>query len=168
MKKRKQASSSAAHRARDGHIPSRGKAAGKPRVSPAKPRVSPPKPRVSPAKSRVSPAKSRVSEATPRVCPPKPPVREPASPALILPAECSVSGARSLKDQLAALLDEPSPVTLDVSSLRRVDTAALQVIAAFIRERTGRGRCVQWQGSAAVLTTAAQLLGLNSVLQLPS
>jgi ABC-type transporter Mla MlaB component len=79
-----------------------------------------------------------------------------------------VAEATSLKERLAALLDEPQPVTLDVTALQRIDTAGLQVITAFVRERAGAGRAVEWQGSAPVLATAAQLLGLTSLLKLPA
>jgi ABC-type transporter Mla MlaB component len=87
---------------------------------------------------------------------------------LTLAAECMVSEATSLKERLAALLDEPQPVTLDVAALQRIDTAGLQVITAFVRERGASGRAVEWQGTAPVLTTAAQLLGLTSLLNLPA
>ena len=94
---------------------------------------------------------------------------DPVSPATVtLAAECMVSDAASLKARLAALLDEPLAVTIDVSALQRIDTAGLQLIAAFIRERAGQGRTVEWQGAAPVLATAAQLLGLTSMLRLPA
>jgi ABC-type transporter Mla MlaB component len=79
-----------------------------------------------------------------------------------------VSGATSLKESLAALLDEPLPVTLDITTLQRIDTAGLQVITAFVRERAGHGRTVEWQGTSPALITAAQLLGLTSLLSLPA
>jgi ABC-type transporter Mla MlaB component len=79
-----------------------------------------------------------------------------------------VSEATSLKESLAALLEEPQPVTLDITALQRIDTAGLQVITAFVRERGANGRAVEWQGSAPALATAVQLLGLTSVLKLPA
>ena len=79
-----------------------------------------------------------------------------------------VSEAGSLKESLAALLDEPLPVTLDIAALQRIDTAGLQVITAFVRERAGHDRTVEWQGTAPVMTTAAQLLGLTTLLRLPA
>jgi len=96
--------------------------------------------------------------------------RSPGPPktTLALTAECLVSDARSLKERLAALVGEPGNVTLDASALQRIDTAALQVIAAFVRERTDFGHTVEWQGSAPVLATAAQLLGLTTLLRLPA
>jgi ABC-type transporter Mla MlaB component len=96
------------------------------------------------------------------------PAPQPAPITFSLAAECMVSEASSLKDGLAALLDEPKPVTLDLAALQRIDTASLQIITAFVRDRAEAGRTVEWQGSAQVLTTAAQLLGLTSLLKLPA
>ena len=91
-----------------------------------------------------------------------------ASTTLTLAVECMVSDAASLKQRLAALIDEPLAVTLDITALQRIDTAGLQLITAFVRARAGHGRTVEWQGSAPVLATAARLLGLTSLLQLPA
>lgn len=88
--------------------------------------------------------------------------------AFALAAECLVSGASTLKESLAGLLDEPQPITLDITALQRIDTAGLQVLTAFIRERAGNGRTVEWRGTAPALTSAAQLLGLTSLLKLPA
>jgi ABC-type transporter Mla MlaB component len=93
---------------------------------------------------------------------------EKPSTVLALPAECLVAGASALKEGLASLLDEPQPITLDITALQRIDTAGLQVLTAFIRERAGHGRTVEWQGVAPVLTSAAQLLGLTSLFRLPA
>jgi ABC-type transporter Mla MlaB component len=111
--------------------------------------------------ARAKPAAKRVFKptATPVVSPPT---------SLTLAAECLVTDAGSLKARLAGLLDEPLPVTLDISGLRRIDTAALQLLVAFIRERAGHGRPVEWLGTAPVLATAAQLLGLTTLLELPA
>jgi ABC-type transporter Mla MlaB component len=96
------------------------------------------------------------------------PTRGEQQPVLALTAECLVGGASTLKESLASLLDEPRPITLDITSLQRIDTAGLQVLTAFVRERAGHGRAVEWQGTAPALTTAAHLLGLTSLLGLPA
>jgi ABC-type transporter Mla MlaB component len=95
-------------------------------------------------------------------------VAEPISTTLALEAECMVAEAAVLKERLAALLDEPQPVTLDIAAVQRIDTASLQVITVFVRQRADAGRTVGWQGSAPVVTAAAQLLGLTSLLNLPA
>ncbi|HEY7887487.1 MAG TPA: STAS domain-containing protein [Steroidobacteraceae bacterium] len=86
---------------------------------------------------------------------------------LTLTPECTVAEAEALKSELACRLDEPGPVTLDVSALQRIDTAGLQLLAAFVRDRRTAGRAVQWHGRAAALDAAADRLGLQDMLELP-
>ncbi len=84
-----------------------------------------------------------------------------------LAPECLVANAAELKNSLSALLEEPRPVALDGTAVERIDTAALQVIVAFVRERTSRGLGVEWHGVTPALTSGARLLGLDTVLGLP-
>jgi anti-anti-sigma regulatory factor len=93
---------------------------------------------------------------------------ETATGAFAIAAECTVADASSLKSGLAKLLDESASVTLDISAVQRIDTAGLQVITAFIRERESQGRQVQWRGHAPAVTAAARLLGLGALLKLPA
>lgn len=86
---------------------------------------------------------------------------------LMLGAECTVAEADGLQAELARRLDEPGGVTVDVSALTRIDTAGLQLLAAFVRDRRTSGRAVEWRGRAAALDTAARLLGLGDMLELP-
>lgn len=83
-------------------------------------------------------------------------------------AECTVADAGTLKSDLGKLLDDEGIVTLDISAVQRIDTAGMQVIVTFIRERDSQGRPVQWRGEAPAVTAAARLLGLTSVLKLPA
>ena len=86
---------------------------------------------------------------------------------LTLAVECTVAEADALKSELARRLDESGPVTVDVSALQRIDTAGLQLLAAFVRDRRNAGRTVDWRGRASALEAAAGLLGLNDMLELP-
>ena len=152
MKKRKKATSSVTRTARTGRQRSPKRAVGTARVAIATaPEIVP-----------------TVTDA------PVPNSTEAANPApvgptsLCLAAEWLVSDASSLKQSLNGLLEQPLPVTLDVSALQRIDTAGLQLITAFVQERARQGRSVEWHGSAPVLSSAAQLLGLTSLLRLPA
>lgn len=87
--------------------------------------------------------------------------------AFAMAAECTVADAGALKSGLAKLLEDANVVTLDIGAVQRIDTAGLQVIATFVRERESQGRQVQWRGNAPALAAAAQLLGLSSILKLP-
>jgi ABC-type transporter Mla MlaB component len=87
--------------------------------------------------------------------------------AFAIAAECTVADAGALKSGLAKLLGEDATVTLDIGAVQRIDTAGLQVIATFVRERESQGRQVQWRGDAPALAAAAKLLGLSTILKLP-
>jgi len=99
-------------------------------------------------------------------------IRRPASRprndgTLTLGADCTVAEADALKSALASRVAETGAVTLDVSALQRIDTAGLQLLAAFVRDRRAAGRAVAWGGRASALETAAHLLGLHHMLELP-
>lgn len=94
----------------------------------------------------------------------RPPLR---GAALRLAAQCTAAEAESLKSELARRLPEPGPVTVDVSALERIDTAGLQLLAAFVRDRRTAGRAVEWHGRTPALDAAAGLLGLHDMLELP-
>ena len=93
--------------------------------------------------------------------------RPPAAGVFALSAECTVAQSAALKSGLQSLLARSAPITLDVAALQRIDTAGMQLIAAFVRERESRGRQVKWRGAAPALISAARLLGLAPALSLP-
>lgn len=84
-----------------------------------------------------------------------------------LSADCTVAESGALKSALLDVLQQQATVTLDIASVQRIDTAGIQLIAAFVRERESRGRKVEWRGTAPAFTSAARLLGVASVLGLP-
>ena len=49
----------------------------------------------------------------------------------------------------------------------RVDTAGLQLLAAFVRDLRAEARTVEWVGCSDALNKAAQALGLHAALCLP-
>jgi ABC-type transporter Mla MlaB component len=93
--------------------------------------------------------------------------RPPEDGALTLAANCTVAEVDTLKSVLTRRLNESDPVTLDVSALQRIDTAGLQLLAAFVRDRRTAGRAIAWRGRAPALEAAAGLLGLHLMLELP-
>jgi len=93
--------------------------------------------------------------------------RRPDHSVFALAAECTIADIAPLKASLAGLLEHPSAVTLDVAAIQRIDTASMQLVAAFVRERESHGHQVEWRGSAPVFGSAARLLGLAAMLHLP-
>jgi anti-anti-sigma regulatory factor len=96
------------------------------------------------------------------------PNRKRADGLFKLPPECLVSDAEALKADLARIVARTDPVTLDLEQLQRIDTAALQVITSFVRERDKDGHSTVWVGNAQALVSAAKLLGLSEILRLPA
>jgi anti-anti-sigma regulatory factor len=68
--------------------------------------------------------------------------------------------------ELAERLDDSGPVQIDASAVERIDTATLQLLAAFVRDLRADARMVEWTDCSAVLRRAAQSLGLTSALEL--
>ncbi len=91
--------------------------------------------------------------------------RSEAASAIALPAECTLAAAESLKLKLAALVRNESPVTVDVSGVRRIDTASLQLLAAFARDRSAGCLAVELRGESAAFAEGMRLLGLTPLFE---
>ncbi len=74
----------------------------------------------------------------------------------------------ALQTELAERLDESGNVQIDGGGVERIDTATLQLLAAFVRDLRADARSVEWIGCSAVLRRAANSLGLESALSLAS
>jgi anti-anti-sigma regulatory factor len=83
---------------------------------------------------------------------------------LQLPAECAIANAAELRALLLDAVDEQPSTTLDASAVRRIDTAGLQLLAAYVCERRSAARPVTWSGVPASLAERAALLGLHAAL----
>jgi anti-anti-sigma regulatory factor len=84
-----------------------------------------------------------------------------------LSTDCTVAESAALKSGLLEILREPASVTLDIAAVQRIDTAGIQLITAFVRERESLGLHVQWRGTAPAFASAAHLLGVATMLRLP-
>jgi phospholipid transport system transporter-binding protein len=85
-----------------------------------------------------------------------------------LPAECVIASAPDLRDVLLKRVGEAGNVQIDASAVQRVDTASLQVMAAFVRDRRNDGLSCEWLSVPTCLTEAATLLDLTNALGLGS
>jgi ABC-type transporter Mla MlaB component len=87
---------------------------------------------------------------------------------LRLGAQCTIAQASAVKARLARVLGHPGTVTLDAGSVERIDTACLQLLAAFVRDRRAADRPVAWSKASTELLSSARLLGLSAVLETQS
>ena len=86
-----------------------------------------------------------------------------SAPLATLPADCTIAQAHELKADLARVLASPAAVTLELSAVRRIDTAALQVLTSFIRERRAAARGVECRGASDAFLATADVLGLRAL-----
>jgi ABC-type transporter Mla MlaB component len=89
-------------------------------------------------------------------------------PVVSLFSNSTVKDAAALKDTLLQVLDEPGSVAIDAKSVERIDTAIIQVLCAFVRDRAARNLVVTWRGAPQPLLDAARMLGVGALLALPS
>jgi phospholipid transport system transporter-binding protein len=79
----------------------------------------------------------------------------------------TIRSITSLQSELAERLDESGGVQIDATAVDRVDTAGLQLLAAFVRDLRAEMRTVEWIGCSDSLRKAATALGLETTLCLP-
>jgi ABC-type transporter Mla MlaB component len=60
--------------------------------------------------------------------------------------------------------EESTAVTLDASAVERVDTATMQLLCAFARDRSARNQSIVWRGQSQALNDAVRLLGVQELL----
>lgn len=85
-----------------------------------------------------------------------------------LSSNCTVKDAGHFKDELLRWLDEPQSVAIDAKSVERIDTAIVQLLCAFVRDRAAQNRGVSWVAPPRPLLDAARMLGVSAALALPT
>jgi anti-anti-sigma regulatory factor len=78
-----------------------------------------------------------------------------------LPMRATLRECMALKQQLLGLVESAESVTIDVTDVELIDTAALQLLFAFGRERIAKGLSTCWQGDSPTVRTAATTMGLD-------
>jgi ABC-type transporter Mla MlaB component len=91
-----------------------------------------------------------------------------SSPVVSLFSNSTVKDAAALKDTLLQVLEAPGSVAIDAKSVERIDTAIIQVLCAFVRDRAARNLAVTWHGAPQPLLDAVRLLGVGALLALPA
>jgi ABC-type transporter Mla MlaB component len=92
------------------------------------------------------------------------PIEAATVPVVALPANCTVKDAAALKQALCGVAGSSETVTIDVAALERIDTATMQLLCAFVRDRAARSQHVAWRGTSQALEEATRLLGVSALL----
>ncbi|HKU43563.1 MAG TPA: STAS domain-containing protein [Polyangiales bacterium] len=82
--------------------------------------------------------------------------------------ECCIDSVSERKPELSQLLAAKADVWLDLAAVSRIDTAGLQLLAAFVLELGSRGHLVHWRAVSAAVRDAARTSGLEALLGLRS
>jgi anti-anti-sigma regulatory factor len=85
---------------------------------------------------------------------------------LRLPAQCTIRDAALLLEQLMLHVEHSEPVYIDAAQVERIDTAALQLLVAFLQDRKAEQRAVVWLDCSEAMVRAARALGLSRDLAL--
>jgi anti-anti-sigma regulatory factor len=88
------------------------------------------------------------------------------SDSLLRLGSATLRNVTAFQAELAERLDESGSVRIDASAVERIDTATLQLLAAFVRDLRADDRLVEWTQCSAVLRRAAHALGLTGALDL--
>jgi len=75
-----------------------------------------------------------------------------------------ITGVAEFHAHCLEALGTQQNLMINASQVERVDTAALQVLGAFIQDANTRQQAVQWDAPSESLCQSAALLGLSEVL----
>lgn len=87
---------------------------------------------------------------------------------LALQPDIGIERVGELQEALLPHLDDAEPLALVGDQVTRVHTAGLQLLHAFVRERTARGGSTRVTAASPALTSAARQLALLASLGLES
>ncbi|PZN33128.1 MAG: hypothetical protein DIU71_05865 [Proteobacteria bacterium] len=91
---------------------------------------------------------------------------EPTAHVVVLPSSCTVREAAALKVELCTAARE-THAAVDARAVERIDTAALQLLCAFVKRREHEQRPVEWLGTSQNFDEAVRLLGAATLLGRP-
>ena len=80
--------------------------------------------------------------------------------------DLGIESSTELKNRLAPLIGDAAEVSLDVSRVGRIHTAAVQVLCAFVQQRRSTGLATGFSGGSATFNDAVRLLGVGQALGL--
>ena len=93
--------------------------------------------------------------------------KKPGECRVALGSELVIADAAGLHAQLGEALARTEPVVLDAAAVARMDTAGLQLLAAFVEARNEALANWHWENVGAALRECASQLGMERMLELP-
>jgi len=81
--------------------------------------------------------------------------------------DLGIENSADLKQMLAPLLASDTELRLDAGQVRRIHTASVQVLCAFVDTRRKDGQAHRFEACNDTFRDAARLLGVSAALGLP-
>jgi anti-anti-sigma regulatory factor len=91
-------------------------------------------------------------------------VRALAPATLDLDTEHTQPTAAALHARLAVLVSHGSDVTINAAATQRIDASGLQLLLAFVRDRSARGLQTRWHDPTRVIERTAARIGLQALM----
>ena len=92
-------------------------------------------------------------------------VSESDSSSVLLDPTSTIAHARELHGRLCSLVDESGVVTIDASQVEKIDTAAVQLIYAFLSDRENRDASTRIREPSGKFVATVKTLCLDSILE---
>jgi len=96
------------------------------------------------------------------------PAPQPVNGRVVLPANCTIHGARALQAHLLEQLQLPGPCEIDGGGVQQVDTAGVQLVLAFALDCLERSLQYTWKSRSAALEEAIRVLNVGALLEYPA
>jgi hypothetical protein len=93
---------------------------------------------------------------------------KPANGRVVLPANCTIHGARALQAHLLEQLQLPGPCEIDGGAVQQVDTAGVQLVLAFALDCLERSLQYTWKARSPALEDAIRVLNVGALLEYPA
>jgi ABC-type transporter Mla MlaB component len=107
---------------------------------------------------------SKVSEPKVKLIGAEPVVGCAPAVCIALPAHCTVKDAAAFKLDLCAMAEQNADVSIELTAVERIDTATIQLLCAFVRDRAARNQKVIFKGESNSWREAVRLLGVAELL----
>lgn len=78
-----------------------------------------------------------------------------------LPPELTIAASSSLHESLVGIVESTSVVVLNAAAVQKVDTAGVQLLAAFAHERSDQALLTELRNRPERMVTALSMLGLG-------
>jgi len=96
------------------------------------------------------------------------PAPQPVNGRVVLPANCTIHGARALQAHLLEQLQLPGPCEIDGGAVQQVDTAGVQLVLAFALDCLERSLQYTWKSRSPALEEAIRVLNVGALLEYPA